>query len=83
MSTNGPQTKSTMAFLAQAAIAFVVSFSATIIGIVKLPLDIWQRGFLAMTALFLVSSTFTLAKVIRDMHEAQRRAGENGLPWSS
>lgn len=82
MSTSGPQTKSTMAFLAQAAIAFGISFSATIIGIIYLPLDIWQRGFLAMTALFLVSSTFTLAKVIRDMHEASRR-GDTNIPWTS
>lgn len=30
----------------------------------------WQRMFLAMSALFVVTSAFTLAKVIRDQHEA-------------
>jgi hypothetical protein len=30
----------------------------------------WQRLFLAMTVLFLVTSSFTLAKVIRDQEEA-------------
>lgn len=39
-------------------------------GIVFLPLDMWQRMFLAMTVLFLVTSAFTLAKVIRDQEEA-------------
>jgi hypothetical protein len=35
-----------------------------------LALDPWQRLFLAMTVLFLVTSSFTLAKVIRDQQEA-------------
>ena len=68
---DNPQ-KSTSAFLAQAAIAFGISFIATGAGILYLPLDIWQRGFLLMTMLFLVSSTFTLAKVVRDQHESAR-----------
>ncbi|MFE5289385.1 YiaA/YiaB family inner membrane protein [Nocardia sp. NPDC056611] len=72
MSNPGAQTKSTTAFLAQAAIAFGISFCALIIGIAYLPLDIWQRGFLLMAMLFLVSSSFTLAKVIRDQHESSK-----------
>lgn len=64
------QPKSTPAFVAQAAIAFGVSFIGTGIGICYLPLDIWQRGFFAMAVLFLVTSTFTLAKVVRDLQEA-------------
>lgn len=70
--TPNAQTKSTTAFLAQAAIAFGIAFAANIIGILYLPLDIWQRGFLLMATLFLVSSAFTLAKVVRDQHEASR-----------
>ncbi|MEC3913586.1 YiaA/YiaB family inner membrane protein [Nocardia sp. CDC160] len=72
MSTPSAPTKSTTAFLAQATIAFGISFCALIIGIAYLPLDIWQRGFLLMAMLFLVSSTFTLAKVIRDQHESSK-----------
>lgn len=41
-----------------------------LIGIFYLPLDAWQRGFLGMTLLFLVTSSFTLAKVIRDQQES-------------
>ncbi|GAB0101840.1 YiaA/YiaB family inner membrane protein [Nocardia sp. JMUB6875] len=72
MSTPSAQTKSTTAFLAQAMIAFGISFASLVIGIIYLPLDIWQRGFLLMATLFLVSSSFTLAKVIRDQHESSK-----------
>ncbi|NKY53149.1 YiaA/YiaB family inner membrane protein [Nocardia vermiculata] len=72
MSDNNAQQKSSPAFLAQAAIAFGVSFVAATAGIIYLPLDIWQRGFLLMTTLFMVSSAFTLAKVIRDQFESGR-----------
>lgn len=66
---NAPS-KNTAAFFLQAAIAFGVSLLGVLGGIVFLPLDMWQRMFLAMTVLFLVTSTFTLAKVIRDQEEA-------------
>lgn len=62
--------KTTAAFFAQAAVAFTVSFVAALGGIYFLPLDAWQRMFLGITFLFLVSSAFTLAKVIRDQQEA-------------
>lgn len=63
-------TKTTAAFLAQSAISFGVSFLGLLFGICYLPLDMWQRLFLAMAGLFLVSSTFGLAKVVRDMQKA-------------
>ncbi len=60
----------TSAYFIQAAIAFGVSFLGTLGGIYFLPLDAWQRLFLGMSVLFLVTSSFTLAKVIRDQQEA-------------
>jgi hypothetical protein len=62
----------TPAFFAQAAISFGVSAVAVGIGITYLPVDRWVRGFLAIGALFLVSSSFTLAKCVRDHQEAQQ-----------
>jgi hypothetical protein len=62
--------KNTPAFFIQAAVAFGVSFVSALGGIFYLPLDSWQRLFLGITVLFLVSSAFTLAKVIRDQQEA-------------
>lgn len=56
----------------QSAIAFGVSLSSLAIGIAFLPMSLWQRGFLAICGLFLVTSCFNLAKVIRDQHETQQ-----------
>ena len=67
--TNGTS-KNTTAFFIQAAVAFGVSFLSALVGIYFLPLDSWQRLFLGISVLFLVSSAFTLAKVIRDQQEA-------------
>lgn len=70
MSISDAMSKTTAAFLVQSIVAFAVSFVATIIGILYLPLDPWQRLFLAISVLFLVSSTFGLAKVVRDQQES-------------
>ncbi|GAB22172.1 hypothetical protein GOPIP_025_00620 [Gordonia polyisoprenivorans NBRC 16320 = JCM 10675] len=64
-----PQNPTTAAFFLQAAIAFGVSLATAVVGVFYLPIDAWQRGFLAITLLFLTSSTFTLAKVVRDRQE--------------
>ncbi|MFB7877701.1 MULTISPECIES: YiaA/YiaB family inner membrane protein [unclassified Nocardia] len=71
MSTPNAKPKNTSAYMAQAAIAFAVSLFGTGAGIAYLPLDGWQRAFLAMSGLFLVTSCFTLAKVVRDQQETQ------------
>lgn len=70
MTVPNSMSKTTAAFFVQAAVAFAISFVTAIGGIYLLPLDAWQRGFLGITFLFLVSSAFTLAKVIRDQQEA-------------
>jgi hypothetical protein len=70
MTTPHGTTKNTPAFFVQAGVAFGVSFLSALGGIFYLPLDVWQRGFLGMTVLFLVSSAFTLAKVVRDQQES-------------
>ena len=66
---NPLKNKNTSAFFAQAAIAFGISAVGLLVGVAYLPLDIWQRLFLGMTALFTITSSFTLAKVIRDAQE--------------
>lgn len=70
MTVPNNMSKNTAAFFVQAAVAFGVSFLGALGGIFFLPLDAWQRLFLGITVLFLVSSAFTLAKVIRDQQEA-------------
>ncbi len=62
--------KSTPAFFLQAAISFGVAMIAVGVGIAYLPVDPWIRAFLAVGSLFLITSTFTLAKCVRDQQEA-------------
>lgn len=70
MNVINDMSKNTGAYFIQAVVAFGVSFVGALGGIFFLPLDVWQRLFLAMAVLFLVTSSFTLAKVIRDQQEA-------------
>ncbi|MTE19931.1 hypothetical protein F0L17_12545 [Streptomyces sp. TRM43335] len=55
----------------QAVLSFGLSLLAVALGVAYLPLGPWERGFLALGVLFLVSSTFTLAKCVRDRQELQ------------
>jgi hypothetical protein len=70
MNTSNGTSKTTSAYFVQTAIAFGISFLAALGGILFLPLDPWQRLFLGISVLFMVSSAFSLAKVIRDLQEA-------------
>ena len=62
----------TTAFLAQAMISFGVSLFALLVGILYLPADGWMRGFLTIGVLYVVTSSFTLAKCVRDQHETSQ-----------
>ena|SRR6266511_4133795 len=59
----------TPAFFAQAVVSFAVSSIGLTIGIALLPVDPWVRAFLALGALYTISSAFTLAKCVRDRQE--------------
>jgi hypothetical protein len=61
--------RTTVAFFTQSAISFAVSLTVTIIGIGYLHDSRWVRAFLALGLLYVVTSSFTLAKCIRDRQE--------------
>jgi hypothetical protein len=61
--------RNTTAFYGQAAASFTIALTGTIIGISYLHDSRWVRAFLAMGLLYVVTSAFTLAKVIRDRQE--------------
>jgi hypothetical protein len=61
--------KNTTAFAAQAAISFGASLFAMLVAVYFMDTDPWIKGFLALGTLYLTTSTFTLAKVVRDMQE--------------
>jgi hypothetical protein len=69
------QPKPSAAFLIQSILSFAVSSTALVIGVINLDVDVWVRGFLAVGVLYVVTSTFTLAKVVRDQQEATSALG--------
>ena len=60
------------AWVVQTWISFAVATGVTAMGIWFLPVDGWVRAFMAMGLLFSVASSISLAKTLRDLHEAQR-----------
>ena len=70
--TNTPSpSRNTAAFFAQAGISFAIALCAMLFAILYLPVDPWIRAFLGLGTLFLTTSSFTLAKCIRDAQESQ------------
>ncbi|GAA0962477.1 YiaA/YiaB family inner membrane protein [Kribbella koreensis] len=63
------QPSQTSAFYLQAILSFALSMTAMTIAIVYLPAAGWIRAFLALGLLYLVTSTVTLCKVVRDRQE--------------
>lgn len=67
--TSPQQTNNTTAFYAQAAISFAIAILAMLFAVLYLPVDPWVRAFLGLGTLYLTTSSFTLAKVIRDAQD--------------
>ncbi|BES72340.1 hypothetical protein RE428_33580 [Marinobacter nanhaiticus D15-8W] len=53
-------------------VSFAIALVATGVGIVFTPIDLLVKGYMAICALFLVSTTITLSKTLRDEHESKR-----------
>ncbi|WP_406001768.1 YiaA/YiaB family inner membrane protein [Streptomyces sp. NBC_00829] len=70
MSETPVKQQNTAAFYGQAVASFVVALAAVGLGILRLDASSWVRGFLAIAVLYLTTSAFTLAKVVRDRQEA-------------
>jgi hypothetical protein len=62
----------TTAWTVQVWLSFLLAMLMTALGILFLPVDAWVQGYMGMAQVFLVGSTFTLAKTVRDNHEARR-----------
>ena len=70
MSETQVKQQNTAAFYGQAVLSFAAALTAVGLGIIYLEVDAWVRAFLAIAVLYLTTSAFTLAKVIRDRQEA-------------
>lgn len=64
------------AWVFQTWASFAIAVGTTAAGIAYLPVDRWIQAFLGMGLLFSIGSTFNLAKTVRDLHEARRRANK-------
>jgi hypothetical protein len=62
------------AWVFQTWAAFIISISATILGISYLPVDGWIKGYLGMGLAFSIGSTISLSKTTRDDYEAKKLA---------
>jgi hypothetical protein len=69
-------TKMTYAFYIQSAISFGAALTFLLGGIYFIPADGWVRAFLGLGALFLVNSSFALAKCVRDQQEVRAAEGQ-------
>jgi hypothetical protein len=72
MTSNESISRDTPAWRFQVWAAFAIAFGATTIGMLYMPISAWLRAFLAMGYFFSLASSFTLAKTLRDEHEAQK-----------
>ncbi|MEU9862390.1 YiaA/YiaB family inner membrane protein [Streptomyces sp. NPDC047971] len=70
MSDSPVKQQNTAAYYLQAVVSFGLALAAVAIGIYQLDADAWVRAFLAIAVLYLTTSSFTLAKVVRDRQEA-------------
>ena len=60
------------AWVMQTWLSFIISISATTIGILHLPANPWIKGFMGMGLAFSIGSTVSLTKTQRDLHEAKK-----------
>jgi hypothetical protein len=52
--------------------SFIAALGMVAIGILFAPIDIWIKAYFAMGAAFLVQSSITVTKTLRDVHESSR-----------
>ena len=63
------QTTMTGAYYAQCVISFGLALAGVTIGIACLPVGPWVRAFLSVAMVYTVTSSFVLAKAVRDRQE--------------
>ncbi|MFF5446605.1 YiaA/YiaB family inner membrane protein [Streptomyces sp. NPDC012888] len=62
--------QTTGAYYGQAVASFGLALLAVTLGIYHMEAGAWVRAFMAVAVLYLTTSAFTLAKVVRDRQEA-------------
>mgnify|MGYP000624353932 CR=1 FL=1 len=52
--------------------SFTIAVIAVVVGIFMLPASLLVKGYFGLSSLFLINSTITLSKTMRDEHETNR-----------
>lgn len=65
-------TQNTGAWLSFTYASFAASVFMMGLGLWAMPADLWIKGYLMMASVYMLGSSFTLAKTVRDEHEAKR-----------
>jgi hypothetical protein len=55
-------------------VAFAAAIAITAWGMWRMNIDAWQKGYMLVSWLFLISSSFAVAKMVRDEQEAELMA---------
>ena len=72
MSTYIYENQNSKSFYSMAWLGLGISFVGMLAGIWYLDADLSTKGFLAMAYFFTITSCMTVAKVVRDKHEAEK-----------
>ncbi len=70
---NRDATRDTGAWIMQTWASFIIAILLVVVGIWNLPVDTWVRGYVAVVYFFVLASSFTLSKTIRDNDEARKQ----------
>ncbi len=70
MTTKPPSAPTTAAFYLQSVLSFAASLLAVGVALWNMPADTWVRAFLAVGVLYVTTSAFNLAKVVRDRQDS-------------
>ena len=62
--------RDTSAWILQTWLSFAIAVSLTGWGIFRMNVEYWHKWFVVGSCVFLLSSAFTLAKTMRDNHDA-------------
>lgn len=65
----------TSAWVFQVWASFIMSLLLMSCGVFWMPVDLWVKGYVAIGMAFVLATSFTLSKTIRDNHEAAKAAG--------
>ena len=74
MTISTANTQNTGAWLTFTYVSFAAACLMMALGVWAMPADLWIKGYLTMASVFMLGSAFTLAKTVRDEHEAKRFA---------